>query len=83
MTLEEIWDRILEYIDNHNTTENIFNYSAENNSEQNLNYPPAIENNSKIESQRVLQPNPHPSPPFSPLTLPEFVIPALELKYNK
>jgi hypothetical protein len=43
MTLEEMWNRILEYIANHNTTENIFDYITENNSGQNLNNPPAAE----------------------------------------
>jgi hypothetical protein len=87
MTLEELWAQILEYIVNHNTTENIFNY----NSGQNMNgetseqQPQNIENNSEIESERVLQPNPNPqsptesaalpSPPVSPLILPETTIP--------
>jgi hypothetical protein len=68
VTLEEIWDRILEYIANHNTTENIFDYNAENNSEQNLNNSPAAK-------QPQPQPNPDPSPPVSPLTLREPAIP--------
>ena len=76
VTLEELWTQILEYIVNHNTTENIFNY----NSGQNMNgevseqQPQNTENNSEIESERVLQPNPN-SPPASPPILPETTIP--------
>jgi hypothetical protein len=29
MTLEEMWERILEYVVNYTTTENIFNYNSE------------------------------------------------------
>jgi hypothetical protein len=54
MTLEEMWERILEYIANHTTTENNFNYI----SKKNLNQPPTVENNSEnnieIEFERVL-----------------------------
>jgi hypothetical protein len=54
MTLEELWKQILEYIVNHNTTENIFNYNSGQNqngetSEQNLNQTQNTENNSEIE----------------------------------
>jgi hypothetical protein len=35
MPLEEIWNRILEYIANYNTTENLTDYNNENNNENN------------------------------------------------
>jgi hypothetical protein len=68
MTLEEIWERILEYIANHNTTENIFDYNSENISGQNLNQHPAAE-------QHHPHPNTDPSPLPSPPTLLKHVIP--------
>ena len=51
--LEEMWDRILEYITNHTTTENIFDYNSENNTENNT------ENNSENNTETT-EPNPQP-----------------------
>jgi hypothetical protein len=71
MPLEEIWNRILEYIANYNTTENLINYYNENNNKNN------IENISEITPKThavTLHPKTDPSPPVSPLILPEPVI---------
>jgi hypothetical protein len=64
MTYEEIWNRILEYMANYNTIENLIDYNSENISE----------NNSEIVTEPsrpavVLQTNPDPSPPPSQLIL--------------
>jgi hypothetical protein len=72
MPLEEIWNRILESIANYNTTENLIDYYNENNNENN------IENISEITHEThavTLHLKTDPSPPVSPLTLPDPVIP--------